>query len=155
MGDPQIGPGKAERFEAHQRDTGRLRVTNNPNDAYAFRTPSLRNVTLTAPYGHAGAYASLKNYLRSHIARGRGLAGYDLDRATLPLMELSKPDLAPDAFAAIFAATKNETLPEQSLTKIEISAILAFLKSLEDPIARKGGRMGIPENVPSGIPVDQ
>ncbi|MGV8950168.1 MAG: cytochrome-c peroxidase [Cypionkella sp.] len=39
MGDPQIGPGKAERFEHHQRDTGRMRVSNNPADAYAFRTP--------------------------------------------------------------------------------------------------------------------
>ena len=43
---PQIGPGKAERFEQHQRDEGRMRVTGVSQDAYAFRTPSLRNVTI-------------------------------------------------------------------------------------------------------------
>ncbi|HEX9857458.1 MAG TPA: cytochrome c peroxidase, partial [Paracoccaceae bacterium] len=62
MGEPQFGPGKAERFERHSRDTGRMRVTNNPADAYAFRTPSLRNVTATAPYGHAGAHATLAGF---------------------------------------------------------------------------------------------
>ena len=53
---PQIGPGKAERFEQHQRDEGRMRVTGRRQDAYAFRTPSLRNVTHTAPYGFLGIY---------------------------------------------------------------------------------------------------
>ena len=73
MGDPQIGPGKAERFERHQRDTGRMKVSNNPADAYAFRTPSLRNVTLTGPYGHAGAYGDLAAYLASTSRRVRPL----------------------------------------------------------------------------------
>ncbi|MGI9501307.1 MAG: cytochrome-c peroxidase, partial [Geminicoccaceae bacterium] len=54
---PQIGPGKAARFETHQRDVGRMRVTGRDQDKYRFRTPSLRNIELTAPYGHAGAYA--------------------------------------------------------------------------------------------------
>nr|MCU0911704.1 cytochrome-c peroxidase [Paracoccaceae bacterium] len=59
MGAPQLGPGKAERFEAHSRDVGRMRVTNDPADAYAFRTPSLRNVTRTGPWGHAGGHSDL------------------------------------------------------------------------------------------------
>ena len=36
---PQIGPGKAAGFERHQRDEGRMLVTGDPADAYAFRTP--------------------------------------------------------------------------------------------------------------------
>ncbi|MEM1315204.1 MAG: cytochrome-c peroxidase, partial [Pseudomonadota bacterium] len=38
MAAPQIGPGKAARYETHARDLGRHRVTGRPEDAYAFRT---------------------------------------------------------------------------------------------------------------------
>ena len=159
MGDVQIGPGKAERFETHQRDTGRMRVTNRAEDAYAFRTPSLRNVTLTAPYGHSGAFADLEAYLRSHIARGGQIAAYDTTEAILPEMTLSKPDLAPDAagadFAGIYAAAQSMPAQEVELEDREIKQLMAFLKSLEDPIARSGGRLGIPEKVPSGLPVER
>lgn len=155
MGDPQIGPGKAERFEAHQRDTGRMRVSNRAEDAYAFRTPSLRNVTLTAPYGHAGAFADLGAYLRHHVAPEAGLATYDLANAILPPMEVSKPDLAtgPDAadFAGIAAAVRTGTT---ALSPEDLAAILAFLRTLEDPVARSGGRLPPPTRVPSGLPVD-
>lgn len=156
MGDPQIGPGKAERFEHHQRDTGRMRVSNNPADAFAFRTPSLRNVTLTAPYGHAGAYASLAEYLGQHVAPGSGLDGYSLASARLPVMTLAKPDLAPGPEGADFAAIAAAAVPAQAvLGEDEMSDILAFLQALEDPLARQGGRMGIPATVPSGLPVDK
>jgi cytochrome c peroxidase len=40
-------------------DTGRLRVTGNENDRFVFKVPSLRNVTLTAPYFHDGGVATL------------------------------------------------------------------------------------------------
>ncbi|PTE13573.1 cytochrome-c peroxidase [Pseudogemmobacter blasticus] len=157
MGDPQIGPGKAERFESHQHDTGRMRVSNNPDDAYAFRTPSLRNVTLTGPWGHAGAFASLPDYLRQHIAPGSAIAGYTLEAALLPAMKTGKPDLNPadgaGDFAAITAAASRT--PAVALSDSELAQILAFLQSLEDPVARAGGRMPIPDSVPSGLPVDR
>lgn len=156
MGDPQIGPGKAERFESHQRDTGRMKVSNNPADAYAFRTPSLRNVTLTGPYGHAGAFRDLSAYLQQHIAPGSALVGYDLASAVLPAADLAKPDLAPDVGAANFAAIAAAVqTPAIKLDDAEISDILAFLLSLQDPIAVQGGRMPIPQTVPSGLPVDR
>lgn len=59
---PQIGPGKAARFEPHNRDEGRIRVTGKSQDSFAFRTPSLRNVSLTAPYGHSGAFTTLEGW---------------------------------------------------------------------------------------------
>ena len=159
MGDPQIGPGKVERFELHQRDTGRMRVTNRPQDAFAFRTPSLRNVTLTAPYGHAGAYADLNSYLRAHAARGQHLEAYDLSAALLPSMRVSKPDFAPASDAADFvgitlAAQKGGgSLPV--LSDDNFASLIAFLKTLEDPIAKNGGRMSIPDAVPSGLPIER
>ena len=159
MGDPQIGPGKAERFEPHQRDTGRYRVTNDPEDAYAFRTPSLRNVTLTGPYGHAGAYRDLRNYLEAHLLQGQRLNDYTLSQAILPQMDLSNPDLAPVEEGADFggiaaAASLSAPLPP-ALSDNEIDQLLAFLVALEDPIAANGGRLDIPSSVPSGAPVEQ
>jgi cytochrome c peroxidase len=85
-GSPQLGPGKSERFEAHQRDIGRARVTGRAEDMYAFRTPSLRMVALTAPYGHAGGHADLAAFVAHHADPGAGLGGYDSAQALLPDM---------------------------------------------------------------------
>ncbi len=41
-------------------DKGRFAVTNTVGDEYVFRSPSLRNVTLTAPYFHSGKVWGLK-----------------------------------------------------------------------------------------------
>ena len=154
MGQPQIGPGKAERFETHQRDVGRMRVTGLESDAYAFRTPSLRNVTRTGPWGHAGAYSSLPAFLRHHADPVSGLATYTLD-AVLPEL----PDTAPDTaaledraeIAAIASAVERETV---ALSDSDIANLIAFLSTLEDPVAL-AGRMGVPDRVPSGLPVDR
>jgi len=35
-------------------DKGRLMVTKTPSDEYVFKVPTLRNITLTAPYFHTG-----------------------------------------------------------------------------------------------------
>lgn len=40
-------------------ELGRFLVTSEPQDIGAFRTPSLRNVALTAPYMHDGSVATL------------------------------------------------------------------------------------------------
>ena len=40
-------------------DRGRIEVTGQPIDFGAFRTPSLRNVALTAPYFHDGSMSTL------------------------------------------------------------------------------------------------
>lgn len=47
-------------------DRGRAEVTGDAADAFAFRTPSLRNVALTGPYGHDGRAASLPAFLAGH-----------------------------------------------------------------------------------------
>src|SRR5690606_27672286 len=108
MGEPQLGPGKAERFERHSRDVGRMRVTNRPEDAFAFRTPSLRNVTATGPWGHAGAWSDLAAFLHHHADPSVGLSGYDRALALLPAIDLAKSDWAildaPDEVHAIEAA---------------------------------------------------
>jgi cytochrome c peroxidase len=45
-------------------DIGRMKVTNNPGDWAAFKPPSLRNVTKSAPYFHNGSVAELERAVR-------------------------------------------------------------------------------------------
>ena len=106
MGAPQIGPGKAAKFEHHVRDEGRFRVTGRAEDKYAFRTPSLRNVALTGPYGHAGAHRGLAAFIRDHADPQAGLARYDLAQAVLPKLPFDDGLAMSDAteVAAIAAA---------------------------------------------------
>jgi len=152
MGQPQLGPGKAERFESHQRDTGRQRVTGRDADAYAFRTPSLRNVLQTGPWGHTGAYNDLGAFLRQHAAPE--LDGYAPD-AVLPLLDGAADDWAimndPAEREAILARVD---LPPRALSAAEVDDLIAFLETLSDPVAL-AGRLGIPGSVPSGLPVDR
>ena len=51
-------------------DTGRFVVTNNPNDTAAFKTPTLRNITMTAPYFHDGSRKTLKEVMDFYIGGG-------------------------------------------------------------------------------------
>lgn len=154
MASPQLGPGKTERFEINQRDIGRMRVTNRAEDIYAFRTPSLRNVTATAPYGHAGGHTDLRAFLRYHADPVVGLDNY-VPQAVLPNFSPAKEDWAiihdKAEVGAIQQAVKR---PANPLTNAETTAILAFLDSLTDPTAI-AGRLGIPSSVPSGLPIDR
>ena len=48
------------------KDKGRMKITNNPKDSLLFKVPSLRNIALTAPYGHDGRFNSLLNVLEHY-----------------------------------------------------------------------------------------
>lgn len=148
MGVPQIGPGKAERFESHASDLGRFRVTGDPADMYAFRTPSLRNVALTGPYGHSGAYADLREFLVAHLDPVAALEAYTLDLALLPDLPVDDSRGLSDS-AAIAAAV---TVAPVTGDDAAVDALLAFLDSLTDPNAQ-AGVLGIPDAVPSGLTV--
>ncbi|MDG1116979.1 MAG: cytochrome-c peroxidase, partial [Flavimaricola sp.] len=151
MGDVQLGPGKGARFETHARDEGRFRVTGNPADLYAFRTPSLRNVAQTGPYGHAGGHRSLASYITAHADPLAALEGYDRDEAVLPTFGAADWRILDDPIelAAIEAAVGFVPVP---LTEEDLASLVAFLESLSDPVALEG-RLGVPEAVPSGLTV--
>lgn len=146
---PQIGPGKAARFENHARDEGRFRVTGDLSDAYAFRTPSLRNVTLTAPYGHDGAFATLEGVIRHHLDPVASLQSYDISQAVLPSLPSAKDLRIQGSAAEVEAIASANSLAPRTLGDDEVAALIAFLESLEDPALR----LGIPASVPSGLPV--
>ncbi|MEM7644484.1 MAG: cytochrome c peroxidase [Pseudomonadota bacterium] len=152
MGQPQLGPGKAARFETHARDDGRFRVTGLDADRYAFRTPSLRNVTETGPWGHAGAYTNLRTFVRDHAAPRRALTTYSR-QVTLPALDTDDWRVLDDP-AQVTEITAAISGPDRVLTDDDITALMAFLEALTDP-AGLTGRLGIPDTVPSGLPIDR
>jgi cytochrome c peroxidase len=154
MGTPQLGPGKAERFETHQLDTGRMRVTGRQEDAYAFRTPSLRNVARTGPWGHAGAHSDLAAFLRHHADPVAGLESY-VPQVVLPDLPGAKPDWTVMERAALRAEIAEAVRGRPvALAEDDIADLVAFLDSLTDEAAIEG-RLGIPETVPSRLPVER
>jgi cytochrome c peroxidase len=50
-------------------DSGRAHITGLPADMYTFKTPSLRNITLTFPYMHDGRFSTLQECL-DHYTSG-------------------------------------------------------------------------------------
>ncbi len=186
---PQVGPGKndgsdddywnATGHSAFVEDFGRGRVTVRPEDNYKFRTLPLRNVELTGPWGHAGAYPTLEDVVRHHIDPVKCLEEYEPAKANLPPVEqvaeltatgskLEHSYLGPNRLAGFLErdtwvqrnddlrsriAAANELKPA-AVDERAIDDLVAFLKSLTDPASRDLTHL-IPDRVPSGLPVDR
>jgi len=56
--------------ETRPGDLGRYEVTQNPADRWKYRTPSLRNIALTAPYMHHGGIGSLREVVEFYNRGG-------------------------------------------------------------------------------------
>ena len=52
--------------KAPQGDTGYYEVTQDPDDRWKYRTSSLRNIALTAPYMHDGRFATLEEVVEHY-----------------------------------------------------------------------------------------
>jgi len=96
-------------------DLGLYRVTESPGDRWKFRTQTLRNIALTAPYMHDGSIDTLRevidfydrggvpNELLSPLIRPLDLTAqekHDLEALLHALTGSNVPDLVADAFAA-------------------------------------------------------
>ena len=64
-------------------DLGRYEITQNPADRWQYKTPSLRNIALTAPYMHNGSLQTLEQVVEFYN-RG-GVANENLDPLIKPL----------------------------------------------------------------------
>ncbi|HEY0931321.1 MAG TPA: cytochrome c peroxidase [Gemmatimonas sp.] len=65
-------------------DEGRFRITRSAPHRYAFRTPTVRNVALTAPYMHNGVYRTLESVVDFYNRGGGAGIGITLEYQTLP-----------------------------------------------------------------------
>ena len=53
----------ADASEPHSNNLGLYEITENPDNCWKYRTPTLRNIALTAPYMHDGSLLSLKQVI--------------------------------------------------------------------------------------------
>jgi cytochrome c peroxidase len=153
IGLPQIGPGKGDGPDGHD-DYGREQVTLDAEDRFTFRTPTLRNVELTGPWGHDGAYNTLRGMVSHHLDPQLSSAGYDLDEAVLPPDdELAQIDFVvhsdPVRRSAIEASCE---IQPKSLEPFDLDCLLEFLMALTDR-SSIDLRRDVPYEVPSGLPV--
>jgi cytochrome c peroxidase len=154
---PQIGPGKGDNLEGYDDghdDFGRERVSGDAQDRFRFRTPSLRNVALSPPFGHSGAFNTLEAVLRHHLDAVNSLHDYDQTQAVLPSHEaLDSQDFVvmDDVNRRNAIADANE-LEAIHLQEKDIQALMAFLHALTDPAALDL-RKDVPASVPSNLAV--
>lgn len=157
LGLPPFGPGRTRSFDPMVRDVGVMGETDRLEDAYRFRTPMLRNVELTAPYGHNGAYPTLEGIIRHHLDPDGMLKAWTPEIAALPQAPwLQAIDFVVWNDAREMARQARfrdiEPLP---LSDAEIADLEAFLKSLTGTQSVTAPPFGIPATVPSGLPVDR
>jgi cytochrome c peroxidase len=104
---------------------------------YAFRTPSLRNLSATAPYMHSGVFARLDDVIDFYerISRGGGRRGNGRARGVNPLV--GRDQIDPLARRLDMRGRGGQR------------DLIAFLRALDDPNFDRT----IPSTVPSGLPV--
>lgn len=88
-------------------DLGRYLQYQMPQLKHAFKTPSLRNVAVTAPYMHNGVYATLEEVVGFYNQGGGVGLGINVENQTLPSDKLE-------------------------LTPKEVKALVAFMNTLTD-----------------------
>jgi cytochrome c peroxidase len=74
-------------------ELGRFLFTGNSLDIGAYRTPSLRNVELTAPYFHDGSAATLQDVVRFYVKGGNANPMRDWQLEAVDLTEDEQRDL--------------------------------------------------------------
>lgn len=146
---PQVGPGHGD-GEDGREDWGRAQVTFDWRDRYAFRTPSLRNVTLTAPYFHSGAYATLDAVIWHHANIWHSAANYDPSAHLPPDFMSSVRPFSLQRQGSTAAPLLVDGLP---LSEQDVQDLVAFLHALTDPRATDLTEF-IPDAVPSGLALD-
>ncbi|MDR0747208.1 MAG: cytochrome-c peroxidase [Helicobacteraceae bacterium] len=85
----------ANRGQIAQSDMGRFNVTKREEDRFVFKVPSLRNVTLTAPYFHDGSSETLESAViqMGYFQLGANLPSGDIDDIVKFLNALTGEDL--------------------------------------------------------------
>ncbi len=153
---PNFGPGRTRLFDPYARDVGRMAESDRIEDAYRFRTPMLRNVALTAPYGHNGAYRDLYGIVRHHLDPIGSLDKWSPENARLPEADW----LAATDFVVFDDQREMDRLRSRvdirpiPLNETEIDELVAFLHALTGT-SSIDGRLGIPDRVPSGLEIDR
>ena len=145
----QFGPGVGD-GDSGRDDFGRERVTGDPADRRRFVTRPLRNIELTAPYGHVGQFATLKSFVEHYNDVDARLLEYDIasnvaDAALWPTLLDNFNDILSNRDTLLLSIRFDEA------TNMDL---VEFLHALTDEAARDL-RGVIPDRVPSGLSIDR
>jgi cytochrome c peroxidase len=102
-----LGTAKTKENKELDADEGRYNVANMTIHKYFFKTPTVRNIELIAPYMHNGVYTTLEEVMDFYNKGGGVGHGYEVPNQTLPSEPLN-------------------------LNEQEITDVIAFMKSLTD-----------------------
>ncbi len=145
---PQLGPGSAT---TPPLDRGRADLPDQQQGyRFAFRVAPLRNVELTAPYMHDGAFPTLEAVVRHYNDVPLALTTYDASQLDPALRPTYHGDAA--TTDSVLRTLDFRLQTPLHLTDGEMGDLVAFLKSLTDPSARDLSAL-VPAAVPSGLPV--
>lgn len=144
---PQFGPGHGN-GPTGTDDFGLFNVTGALSDRFRFRTPPLRNVELTAPYGHAGQFQELRDFVDHYSNAGAKLRGYDPSQLD-PLLQATLLANTEEILATLDPELEGIAFPPEVTDRIT-----AFLLALTDERARSLGHLP-PPSVPSRLPIDR
>lgn len=100
------------------KDLGRYEVTLDPTDLWHYKTPSLRNVALTAPYMHNGVLLTLEEVIEYYDRGGSGAEGQDARIRPLHLAPEEKRALL--AFLHSLTGDNVDTLARETYPHAEL-----------------------------------
>ncbi|MEZ8083039.1 methylamine utilization protein MauG [Enterovibrio norvegicus] len=134
---PQLGRGKGDSY-TRTNDFGRYRETYRFNDLFAFRTPSLLNVEVTGPYGHAGAYGTLEDTIRHHMNPTVAIARYQYDGTQPSVQQSDMQNNSQEAINILFVQqiVGVSKLNNHAYNEEDIQDLAAFLRTLTDPCVK-------------------
>ena len=132
---------------AADQDFGREDFTGSPDDRYAFRTPSLRNVAVEAAFMHDGAFTTVRAAIRHHLDAVGSLLSYDPSAQGLPadLSTVGPRGRLLDALDPLLRTPIR-------LTPDELDDLLAFVSAglLDRRALPQRLRRLVPDTLPSG-----
>ncbi|MFZ6182766.1 cytochrome-c peroxidase [Nannocystis pusilla] len=151
---PQFGPGDTVPGgdgPGGLDDFGRMRISGDPDDKYAWRTPPLRNVMYTGPWGRQSHYNDIKDFIRHYGDPEDALLDYDI---TDSVDEVAMHSQFLENRAAIIAEGVDPLMATVDVYGWwTIDYLTSFMHALSDDAGPDFSHL-IPLTVPSGLPVD-
>jgi cytochrome c peroxidase len=146
---PQFGPARGP-LAGQGLDVGLEETTGQIGDRFKFRTPPLRNVALSAPYFHNGAFGTLLAAVKHYVNVTRSLQTYD--KTQLPGYLQASVITDATRLNQILATLDPIVADTLTIQDAQVTEIVAFLQSLTDPSAQDLTSV-VPDSVPSGLQV--
>jgi len=130
MAVPQIGNGTQPDGDSY----GREEVTHLRSDRYKWRTMSLLNIAKTGPWGHDGAFTTLKGMVQHMVNPATPYDKSNIKQANMQNVD-KVDEFHAKALAQLDANRANGVSPHRvaDLNGDQIDQIVAFLETLTDP----------------------